>query len=513
LSNISIVGINGTTSYLKIVTLAVLLSIITSSMAQDDLLLSTIDRATQLRDNGDFEGAVKLLDQFNTDYPGNSWILRLYAETLFWMKDYNKAASVYEEAIRWHPDDFDVKYEYAILLFEMGKYQEAKDILIVYTNIRPEDSGAESLLGITNYYLGDFKEADEHLKKSLAINPTDNRTQEIYREVSRIVSPWLKADVLYTDDSQPMQQWAPVLQGGWYQSHFLNLSFSLGLRNFSSDSVHSNLYSFQLQNSFQFPNAGFSAKVSAGGFYTSIDRAFDYSWGISLQQKMAKHLYLRVGGERSAYTYTLASIEKPFARGIYNVSLSWEKLKSWNASTGYIGEYFPDDNNVQTYYAWGMGPAISFSIFELYLGYAFNYADSKESRYVSEKSLDEILDDYNPDEQIKGIYDPYFTPNNQFTNSVLVNFDIIPSQKINIKLHASVGFYARAMNPYFYLDKENEETIIKQGFYQESFMPLDLGINFNMDLTDKLLLNFSYTYLQTFYFNSNNFNLGLKFYL
>ena len=492
--------------------LAVLLSIITNGMAQDGLLLSTIETANQLRDGGDFEGAVKLLDEFNTEYPGNDWVLRLYAETLFWMKNYNKAASVYEEAIRWHPDDFDVKYEYAVLLFEMGKYQQTKEILIVYTNNRPEDSGAESLLGITNYYLGDFKEADKHLKKSLALNPTDNRTKKIHREVSRIVSPWLKADVFYTDDSQPMQQLAPVLQGGWYQSRFLNLSFSLGLQNFSSDSLHSNLYSFQLQNSFQFPKAGFSAKVSAGGFYTSVDQAFDYSWGISLQQKMAKYFFLRVGGERSAYTYTLASIEKPFARGIYNVSLSWEKPKSWNASMGYIGEYFPDDNNVQTFFAWGLSPAISFSVFELYFGYAFNYADSKESRFVPEKSLDEILDNYNPEEQIKGIYDPYFTPNDQFANSVLVNLNIFPSQKINIKLHASVGFYARAMNPYFYLDKEQGKTIIKQGFYQESFTPLDLGINFDMELTDKLLLNFSYTYLQTFYFNSNNFNLGLKFY-
>jgi tetratricopeptide (TPR) repeat protein len=481
-------------------------------MAQQDLLLSTIDKATQLRDAGNFEGAVKVLDEFDSEYPGNNWILRLYAETLFWMKDYDQAATIYEEAIRWHPDDFDVKFEYATLLFEMGKYQKTKEILIVYTHNRPEDAGAESLLGITDYYLGDFKEADEHLKKSLVLNPTDKKTNDIYREVSQIVSPWLKADVIYSDDSQPMQQWSPVLQGGWYQSHFLNLSFSLGLQSFSSDSIHSNLYSFQLQNSFLFPKAGFSAQVSAGGFYTSINQSFDYTWGISLQQKIAQQLYLRVGGERSAYTYTLASIENPFSRGRYNVSVSWEKPKSWNASAGYIGEYFPDDNYVQTFYAWGLSPAISFSVFELYFGYAFNYADAKESRYVPEQSLNEILDDYNPNEQIKGIYDPYFTPNDQFAHSAISNLFIIPSNKINIKLHASVGFYARAMNPYFYLDKKQGETVIKQGFYQESFTPLDLGIDLNTNLSDKIVLNFSYTYLQTFYFNSNNFNLGLKIY-
>jgi len=500
-------------SFIKIVILFALVSIVTNSMAQDDLLTTTLNEAKSLRDAGNFEQAVQVLVNLNKTYPENNWVLRLWAETLFWMKNYEDAAWVYEKAIRIFPADLDVKYEYALMLFAQGKYEKTRELLIVYTDNKPGDAGAESLLGTTDYYLGHFKEADEHLEKSLILNPTNNKTKEIHREVSRIVSPWLKAVVSFTDDSQPMKQWVPELQGGWYNSHFLNLSFSLGLQNFNSDSIHTNFYNFQLQNSFQFPKAGFSATVSMGGFYTTSDQSFDYSWGVSLHQKIAKYFHLRLGGERSAYTYTLSSIEKPFSRNRYSFSLSWEKPKKWNASTGYIGEYFPDNNNVQTYYAWGLSPAISFSIFELYLGYAFNYANAKESRFTPEKSLDEILDDYNPDEQIKGIYDPYFTPNNQFANAALINLAIIPSQKVNIKLHASVGFYARAMNPYFYLDKKNSgKTFIRQDFYQESFTPLDLGINLDTDLSDKIILSFSYKYLQTFYFNSNNFNIGLKIY-
>ena len=493
--------------------LAALLAIISNSMAQDDLLSATLHEAKQLRDAGDFNQAVLELQSFNDEYPGNIWVMRMWAETLFWMNNFNDASWVYEEAMRKHPENLEVKYDYALMLFEEGNYPKAREVLIVYTDNNAENAGAESLLGITNYYLGYFKQAYTHLEKSLSLNPADKRTLQIHKEVAHIVRPWLRVAISYIDDSQPMKHWVPVLEGGWYQSHLLNLSFSAGMQNFSSDSIHSNFYNFQLKNNFQFPKAGFSAAVSAGGFYTTSDQSFDYTWGLSLQQKIAKHLHLRLSGERSAYTYTLASIEKPFSRGKYTVSLSWEKPKKWNASAGYIGEFFPDDNNVQTYYAWGLSPAISFSIFELYLGYAFNYADSKESRYVSEKSLDEILDDYNPDEQIKGIYDPYFTPNEQFAHSALLNFAIIPSKKVNIKLHASVGFYARAMNPYFYLDKKNNgKTYIQQDFYQESFTPLDLGIELTTDLSDQVTLNFSYNYLQTFYFNSNNFNLGLKFY-
>lgn len=500
-------------SFFRLIVFAVSMFIASNSMAQSDLLLSTIDTATRLRDVGNFEQAAEVLHKFNTKYPGNIWVARLYAETLFWLKKYDKAALVYEETIRTNPNDFDVKYEYAIMLFDRGKYRQAKELLVVYTNKNQNVAGAESLLGITNYYHGDFKEAAEHLEKSLALNPNNNRTKEIFKEVSHIVKPWIMADIFYTDDSQPLKQLAPALEGGWYHSPIVNLSFSLNLQNFFTDDISSNLVNFQLQNNFHFQKAGLRAKVSAGTFFASTDKSVDFLWGILFQQKLTKYLSLTAGAERSAYTYTLASIKNPFLRNKYNFSLAYEKPKSWNASTGYIAEYFPDTNNVQSFHAWVMSPSITFSIFELSFGYAFNYANSKESRFVPEQSLEEILDDFQADEKIQGVYDPYFTPNDQFGNSVLSNFYIIPSQKINIKLHASVGFYARAMNPYFYLDSNNAgKTVIRQGFYQEAYTPLDLGINFNADLSDNMILNFSYNHLQTFYFNSNNFQLGLKIY-
>lgn len=500
-------------SILKALVISVLLCLAADSIAQDDLLSATIDSALLLRDNSKFEEASAVLDDFNNKYPGNIAVMRLYAETLFWMKDYNEAAQVYEESIRMNPDNLDVKYEYAILLFDRGRYERAKEQLDVYTDNNPGVAGAESLLGITNYYLGNFKEADEHLEKSLLINPSDKRTREIYRQVLRIVKPWLSAVVTFTDDSQPLKRWAPALQAGWYRSHLLNLTFLLDFQNYSSESIQTNRINFQLQNSFQFPKAGFSAKISAGTFYASVDQSIDFTWGISLGQKIVKYLNVRAGAERSPYTYTLISLENPFSRNMYRFSLAWEKPKSWNAHAGYIGEYFPDENNIQTLYVWAVSPAISFSVIELYFGYSFNYANAKESRYVPEKSLKDIIEDFQPDTKITGIYDPYFTPNNQYANSVLANFYIIPSKNITIKLHAAAGFYARAMNPYLYLDKDNNGNIVlKEGFYQESFTPLDLGINLDADLSDKIILKASYTYLQTFFFNSNNFLLSFKIY-
>jgi len=155
--------------------LAALLAIISNSMAQDDLLSATLHEAKQLRDAGDFNQAVLELQSFNDEYPGNIWVMRMWAETLFWMNNFNDASWVYEEAMRKHPENLEVKYDYALMLFEEGNYPKAREVLIVYTDNNAENAGAESLLGITNYYLGYFKQAYTHLEKSLSLNPADKR--------------------------------------------------------------------------------------------------------------------------------------------------------------------------------------------------------------------------------------------------------------------------------------------------------------------------------------------------
>ncbi len=496
----------------KIILPILLLFAITGLNAQNNGLNIALDSAKALRNEGHFAKAVKTLEDYNAQHPDNIWVMQLLAETKYWMKDYNGADNVYRRTIRLYPNNFEVKYEYALFLFARGAYNSARELLLLYVEQNPDVAGAQSLLGITDYYLGNFREAEKYLKSSLALNPGDKKTKEIYGEVLHIVRPWLKASVLYTTDSQPMDMLKPSLSAGWYRSHFLNLSVGATYNRFSADTITSKMTGFKIQNDFTFPKAGFKASVWAGGFFTSINSGSDFIWGVTVDKSVLKNIHIRAGANQMPYTYTIASIKKPFVRNSVNASISYEKTDGWNADIGYIGDFFPDDNHVQTGYAWVLSPSLKFSVFKINVGYAFNYADAKESRFVSEKSLKDILSEFKPNQQIAGIYDPYYTPEKQYSNSLLANLFIIPTKTINIKLHASVGFYSRAMNPYLFIDKAIGELFINRDFYEESFTPMDIGFDFNADLTDKLMLNLSYQYLQTFYFDSNNFNIGLKIY-
>ncbi len=497
-------------SFLRLIFITVAIGFATNVMAQNNLLISTLDSAKNLRNAGKFNQAIRVMENFNAQYPDNIWVLELYAETLFWIKEFDKADYIYRRAIRIYPNNFDVKYEYALFLFNQERYDEAQELLLLYNNNQPDNAGVLSLLGITNYYLGNFKIAENYLKKSLKLNPNDKKTNEIYSEVSHIVNPWIKGTAEFTNDTQPMRLRQPTISGGWYNSHFLNLTFTTNYQNFSANSTISNMTGLNIQNSFIFPKAGFKANISAGYIYTFINKNFDFTWGLNIDKKISKHIHIKMEGERSPYTYTIASINNPFLRNRYSASLLVETPQSWNADIGYIGEYFPDTNSVQTAYAWLLSPVIKFSVFKINIGYAFNYSNANESRYVPKQSLDEILTDYDSLNQITGIYDPYYTPHSQFSNSILANIFIAPTKNMNIKLHASVGVFARILNPYFYLDKTNGIIKIEQDFYKESFTPLDLGINLNADLSNKIQLDASYQFLQTVYYNTNNFKLGLK---
>ncbi len=489
-----------------------LLLVITQVMAQNNLLVNTLDSAKAMRNKGDFQQAVRILEAFDAQYPDNYWVLQLYAETLFWMKEYDKAENVYRRAIRVYPGNFELKYEYALFLYDRGRYKSARELFLLYNQKYPGIAEVQSLLGITSYYLGDFKEADTYLESSLKINPNDKKANQIYTEVAHIVKPWLKGNFLYNKDSQPMSLLMPSLSGGWYQSHFVNLSVDVNYQGFSVDSTRSGMEGFTLKNSFILPDIGLKATVGAGGFYTAINKRLEFTWSVGVDQRLTKNLHVKAGAEKSPYTYTLASIVSPFLSNKYNASLSYKSAEGWNASAGYLGEFFPDTNHVQTAYAWLLSPTLKFSVFRVNVGYAFNYSHAKESRYVSEQSLDDILTNYDSTKQITGVYNPYFTPSHQFSNSLLANVFILPSAQIKIKLHASVGLFSRTMNPYLYLDKKQGNTVIKRGFYQDSFLPLDLGVNVDYHPGRKTAFYISYQYLQTFYYNTHNFNVGLKLY-
>ena len=482
-----------------------------SSFSQNDVLMNTIESAKQLRDKGQLEQAAEVLNDYNSKYPGNVWIMQLFAETLYWLNDYKNAELIYEYAIQMYPDNSDIKFEYASMLYDIASYEKANTLLIDYTSNKPDVASAESLLGQISYYLGNFSVSAQHLEKAIELNPADKRAVETLNSVNQIIRPWIKTAFLYSDDSQEISNITAVVEGGDYVSAFFQPTFHSDLQFFSFDSTNNYQLNFLLSEGITLQDMGLSVKLTAGFNYASVTKNQNFLWGVSLSQKINNNLKIQAGAKRSPYTSTLASVYSPFLSNKFDISITYDKQDSWMLKTGYLAEAFSDTNNIQTAYVWGLSPGFNLSVFQFRLGYSFSYSTSKESAYVSKYAIEEITDNFVQDQQIEGVYDPYFTPKQQFNNSVLAILNVYPSKRININLHASVGFYSRTMNPYIYLDKKpSGKVFLVRDFYQESYTPLDMGIKFNYNLSNSVMLDLSYKYLQTFYYNSNNFLIGLR---
>jgi hypothetical protein len=103
--------------------------------------------------------------------------------------------------------------------------------------------------------------------------------------------------------------------------------------------------------------------------------------------------------------------------------------------------------------------------------------------------VSQLLTNYTANEQISGIYSPYFTPMKQHTNSVIVMVKIHPIKFMYIDLKGDVGVYAQAQNPYLYLDeKPVDGYFINSGFAKQVFHPYKLSANVDFKIGRKVTL-------------------------
>ncbi len=494
-----------------LVLLFFLISLVSYANAQNTLVTNTLLKAKQLRNEKKFTKAAIVLGNFEKEYPGNIWIEQLYAQTLFWMKDYRQADIIYKRAIGYHPDNVGLKYDYAVMLFAEGKLDQAKEQLLAYTRSKKDDAGAEALLGKIFYYQSQFKNAEKHLGQSAHLNPNDKELEKLYREVYRIVSPQLTLTADYLNDDQPMQSIGSTLKFQWYVSDLLNFDVSGNAFNYTNIPNAGLISTAEIGNRFHLRKAGLELRLAGAWFYADNKKTYDWGGTVQLDKKFGGFFNLALEARRTNYTYTVASVSNDLLMiNQFSMAFTAGKAKSWNGKAGARYQFFPDNNYVSAFYAWFLSKPLNLSGFKLAFGYAFNYMDSKDDRF--EPKLTNINYSGNGNNQSKtidGVYVPYFTPHNQYANSVLVNFNFHVTPHTAFYGHASVGLYSRTYAPGFSLSNNG---ILEKTFSYQNYIPLDLGLSFQLDISRKAAMSIAYTYLQTYYYNSHNVHFGFRFY-
>jgi tetratricopeptide (TPR) repeat protein len=480
--------------------------------AQSNGYYDTLNLARQRMNENRISEAILILEACERSHPNDVDVIRLRGQALYWSKDFDKTLAYFRKAIRENSEAMVLKMDYGRILFDMNLLDEAKNLIITYHKAEPADVEAQLILGTIAYWQGKPpKEAFLYLNPVLAQYPTNPRALALAKEIHQATSPWIKISSGYYSDSQPLNAPLFSFETGLYQSSWLQPTFQAQRRNMDDESVNHHTESFQLANKSAFLKTKTEVLVKTGIFNRSWTTNVLWTGGVEIKQKLSKTYTLSGSIERSPYFHTVRSLSSNVSQINYSGSLGREMANSWSGEVIYNVHQFNDNNQVKTFGVWFVLPIIESPAFKFDFGYAYHNADSKFNTFVNDKTLGEIVANYYPGYTITGVYDPYFTPQNQYINSLLGNITLNLANSFKLSVKTNAGLYAVVNNPYFYLNfDKRHQLVLEKGYSQLHYFPIEMKVEINWMLSDKIMLEAEYLYRKTFFFTSNLARAGLK---
>jgi tetratricopeptide (TPR) repeat protein len=499
-----------------LLSLIFLLMFLTShwAAAQSKGYYDTLTLAKQLINEKRIREANLILEASEKAHPNKVDVIRLRGQALYWSNDFDATLLYFRTAIKNNPNADVLKMDFGRILFEMNRLDEARRVLTDYRKSAQEDVEAEIILGTIAYWQGKRPgKAFRYLNPVLLKYPANRRTAELADEIHQATSPYIKISPGYYSDSQPLQTLNLAADAGFYQSSLLQPTLQVQARNLSirAESVSHRAESVQLGNTFSFLKIKTVAITKAGVFKRSWTNGVFLTGGLELNQKLSKTITISGSLERSPYLYTVRSLSTGVMQTNYTASLGREAMNRWSGKAAYNLQQFKDHNQVKSFSIWFLMPVVKSFSLKVDLGYAFYIADSKRNAYVNDKSLSEITSRYYPGYTITGVYDPYFTPQNQQIHSVLGNLTFIPTRSLKFSIKSNTGLYALVDNPYFFLDYDKgHQLALYKGYHPLKYFPFEIRTAVSWALSKKIVLEGEYLYRKTVFFNSNSVSAGLK---
>ena len=478
--------------------------------AQTTNVIDTIELARSKAYAKNFTEADKLLAQYNLHH-NNINALRLHAQVLYWMKDFNRSSEVYEKSIASFPDQYVVKLDYGRMLFEIGKLTHAQFMLEEYKQSDPVNPEVNILLSKLYYWSGHIKTARERLQDVLKPYPDNPTALNILNEINNATAPYIKLGGTYSSDDQPLQSTGVELETGLYRSWLLNPKFLLNYYDFTLPDSSFNSLWLQLGNKISFGNSGFSLNATGGIFKHHANNNSTLTGNIILAQKISGSISLEASAGKRPYQYSAASVRIPVMQTFSGVALNLNKGNNWLGRAAYQIEKFEDNNKIQTIYLWLLAPIITKNNFSLKCGYAFNHSNADINTFTSLKSLSSIIQTTPIGGAAQGYYNPYFTPKNQTIHSLLASMGITLSDKINFTSRLNIGVSASADNPGLTLNKNQNTYSVDKTYTKQSYTPVDFQSELVIYLSGKTTLSGLYGYTKLLFYTVNQGSIQLKY--
>jgi len=510
----------------------IFLSFYTPSFSQNQDQYNYINKAKELINNQELPEAIKILKDLEKEDPRNLDVIQLYSQALYWNQDFDATLALYKKSMKNFPQSDVLKIHFGRIHFELNNYFEAKKLLTSYVEQQPEDPEAGILLATIAYWEGKPPQvALEYLDEVLEHHPENSDAKALMKEILVSTAPNLRLSSAFYSDSQPLQAKINTVEYSNYQSSWLQPSVMFQNRNFKQADP---TLLIQLSNKAFFSKSGTELLMRVGLFNDSWHNEFSPTYGFDVRQKIVEKWSLSGGIDRRPYVFTLASLNNNLMPTTYSAGLGRQSDR-WTGNISMSHTQFEDDNYVRVGTASLIFALIKSSTLKINLGYGFMMADSKESRFRLADPFHAYVHETEIGTQFPGIFDPYFTPQNQSVHSIISDISFKISPKIQVNLYGNIGINARIDNPnvIFYgssdpshyvehpapIDPNITTPVVAHRIHREDiyrimipteYFPMDLKGSFNWNMTKNLNLKTEYAYQRAVFFDSHMLSLGLN---
>lgn len=471
--------------------------------------VDTIDLARSIAYEKKFSAADSLLGHYNKD---NNDIngLRLHAQVLYWMKAFDRSIAVYEKALALFPHEKIVHLEYGRILFNLNKMTKARQFLDTYVKHDSLNAEANILLSYIDFWQGHIQAAKKRSLFLLQHYPGNAEAQDILKQIRYNTSPYLKTGIDFLSDDQPRDGVNYTIEGGVYKSWFFSPVLQATIYQFNAtDSIYNSSW-FRIKNTIQGAS-GFSLVFGGGLFHHGAARSTHVTGSVEAAQVIAKRFSLNAGYEKKPYQYTIASLKNMVLEAVSSFSLSYNKNDKWLGKSGYESHHFKDDNKVNTFYFWLLAPLLHKNGFSLKGGYAYSYAHADKNNLIPGQPLNKIISSTALHGPVQGMYDPYFTPQNQMIHSLLASIRIGLSKTASFASRASISISATADNPGLTLEKKANQFYIEKKYETTKYNPSTWVSELQVGLSKKFFISANYTLEHLLFYTNNQGGIQLKY--
>ncbi|MGM5630475.1 hypothetical protein O2K51_06185 [Apibacter raozihei] len=446
-----------------------------------------------------------VLKEYLVKYPDDVYANWLGGQIAYELGNGKLSRTLYNKAIANNSDNRELRLNYAKTLYNSVNLQEAESELNYLLKSDIKDfiyTEAYLMLGYINLWRNDYNKTRICINKIKESDHENKAVKELEKQLQNSSKPYLKINFDYTSDNQVLTTYSELIEVGIHRNKNLNPKILIENQNFSTDKQ---IATIKIGNTFYVDKSKFIIYSALG-----ISKHFSESTGwlgeLNIQRKIGRHLNFAVSASRLSYAYTLRSTQKQVFENILSGSVEYENKQIFSIKAIYQHKFYKD-NYVNNWGGWVLSKPFNLFKVQIRAGYGFSFSDSKTILYYPQTTSNLI----NSWGEVKGVYDPYFTPKQQITHSILGVISISLTPSFILDISGNYAFKAQNESPVVFGGVNAEgQYVFQRYYYTDKNLPFSLKAGLNYKISENTVLSGHYQYQENSFYSQDK--AGLTFY-